>query len=303
MAGDDHNRGNRPLSSPSAAGILQQASNSQPALDEFGLDLNYIRRFSRTLLEFLSKYYWRIEVSGIENVPCEGRAILVGTHRGFIPWDAIMAVHVILQSTARVPRFLSHLGLFKFPFIRSFVKKFGGVVACQENAERVLQNESLLGVFPEGIHGAFALYRAAYNLKSFGRDSFIKLALHHGAPIVPFVTVGSVEALPIFAGIKSRRWKRYADWPFIPISTFPLVPVPLPSKWHTRFLPAIRLQEKYSPDAAHDSAVVKTMSAQVRANMQQAVDEILQKRPSIFYGSAFGKDRSPEIARDRRHRT
>ena len=201
-------------------------------MDEFGMDLNYIRRFSRTILNFLEKYYWRIEMTGIENVPREGRAILVGTHRGFIPWDAIMAVHLILQSNARVPRFLSHPGLFKFRLIGNFVRKFGGVVACQENAERVLQDEGLLGVFPEGVHGAFALYHDAYKLKNFGRDSFVKLALCHRAPIVPFVTVGSVEALPIFARIRSRRWKRYADWPCIPVSTFPFLPVPLPSKWH-----------------------------------------------------------------------
>lgn len=256
-------------------------------MDEFGMDLNYIRRFSRIILGFLRKYYWRIEVTGIENLPREGRAILVGTHRGFIPGDAIMAVYLIRQSTARVPRFLSHPGLFKFRLIGNFVRKFGGVLACQENADRVLQNEGLLGVFPEGVHGAFSLYRDAYQLKSFGRDTFVKLALRHKAPIVPFVTVGSVEALPIFARIKSRRWKRYADWPCIPVSTFPFLPVPLPSKWHTQFLPAIHLNDKYPPEAAEDYQAVRAISGEVRAGMQQAIDGILRRRPSIFYGSVF----------------
>lgn len=291
MAGDSRNHEDRPpeslSSAPSDSDHFQAPGSSVSVEDEFGLDLKYIRRFSRAILGFLSRYYWRIEVTGQENLPREGRAILVGTHRGFIPWDAIMAVHLVLRQTGRVPRFLSHPGLFKFSLVAGFVRKFGGVLATEENAERILRNEELLGIFPEGVHGAFAVYRDAYKLKRFGRDSFVKLALRYRAPIVPFVTVGSVEALPVFAQIKSRRWTRFADWPCIPVSTFPFLPFPLPSKWHTRFLPPVQLGEKYAPEAAGDFKLVRTISEDVRSSMQQAVDEILKRRPSIFYGSVF----------------
>jgi 1-acyl-sn-glycerol-3-phosphate acyltransferase len=176
--------------------------------------------------------------------------------------------------------------LLKFPFIANFVTKFGGVVACQESADRVLESGGLLGVFPEGVAGAFALYRQAYRLLDFGRDSFVKLALRHRAPIIPFVTVGSAEIFPIFARIKSRRWTRYADWPWLPVSTFPFLPFPLPSKWHTQFLPPVRVEE-YSPESARDSSLQKAISLEVRARMQKAVDEMVQKRRSIFFGSIF----------------
>lgn len=289
MAGDNRNHDDRPpqslLSTPSASDHFQPPGH--PEQDEFGLDLKYVRRCSRTLLAFLSKYYWRIEVTGQENLLREGRAILVGTHRGFIPWDGIMAVHLVLQQTGRVPRFLSHPGLLKFSLIAGFVRKFGGVLACEENAERILHHEELLGIFPEGVQGAFAVYRDAYKLKRFGRDSFVKLALRYRAPIIPFVTVGSVEALPVFAQIKSRRWTRFADWPCIPVSTFPFLPFPLPSKWHTRFLAPVQLAERYAPEAAGDFKLVRAISEEVRSSMQQAVDEILKRRPSIFYGSVF----------------
>lgn len=250
------------------------------------MDLKYIRRCG-LILKFLSKYYWRIEATGVENLVREGRAILVGTHRGFIPWDGIMAVHLVLQETGRVPRFLSHPGLLKFSPVARFVRKFGGVLACQENAERVLQKDELLGIFPEGVHGAFAIYRNAYRLKRFGHNSFVKLALRYRVPIIPFVTVGSVEALPVFSQIKSPHWTRLADWPCIPVSTFPLLPFPLPSKWHTRFLPPVQLWEKYPPEAGGDFKLVRSVSAEIQASMQQAVDEILIRRKSIFYGSVF----------------
>jgi 1-acyl-sn-glycerol-3-phosphate acyltransferase len=260
--------------------------------DLFGMDKDYIRFYGKTLFRFLSDFYWRIEDRGMEYIPAEGRALLVGMHRGFMPFDGVMALHTIVKKTGRYPRFLTHPGLLKFPFLANFMTKLGGVVACQESADRVLESNELLGIFPEGIHGAFTHYRDAYKLQAFGRDAFVKLALRHQAPIVPFVTVGSAEIFPIFGKIKLRRWTRYTEWPCIPITpTFPLVPVPLPSKWHTQFLPPIST-DQYPPDAADDRALVKAISREVRMRMQQAVDDMLARRNSVFFGSIF--DRRPD---------
>src|SRR5258708_7740846 len=259
----------------------------EPQFDEFGMDKSYIRFYGRSLFKFLSEYYWRIEHKGIEHVPRQGRGVLVGMHRGFMPWDGVMALHAMVTKTGRYPRFLTHSALLKFPFFANFMTKLGGVAACQENADRVLESGELLGIFPEGIHGAFTHYRKAYKLQAFGRDAFVKLALRHRAPIIPFVTVGSAEIFPIFGKIKSRAWTRYAGWPCIPITpTFPLLPLPLPSKWHTQFLPPIAV-DQYPPDAAKDQSVVKTISREVRAKMQQAVDDMVARRRSVFFGSIF----------------
>lgn len=256
-------------------------------LDDFGMDRDYIESWGKTLFNFLRRYYWRIETRGLEHVPLQGRAILVGTHRGFMPWDAVMTLHLIVRNRGRVPRFLCHPGLLKFPPLARFFTRLGGVLACRENAERILAADELLGILPEGVEGAFSLYRDAYKLASFGRDDFVKMALRHRAPIVPFVIVGNAEILPMFARIKSRWWTKHLDWPYLPISTFPIVPFPLPSKWHIRFLPAIDVQ-CYSPDAARDRSVVKAISLNVRTAMQDSLDEMLPRRPSIFVGSIFG---------------
>ena len=276
----------------SVEALLQLHGNKTEAraadeFDLFGMDKDYIRFYGKTLFKFMSDFYWRIEDRGMEHIPAQGRALLVGMHRGFMPFDGVMALHTIVKKTGRYPRFLTHPGLLKFPFLANFMTKLGGVVACQESADRVLESNELLGIFPEGIHGAFTLYRDAYKLQGFGRDAFVKLALRHRAPIVPFVTVGSAEIFPIFGKIKSRRWTRYAGWPFIPITpTFPLAPVPLPSKWHTQFLPPISTMQ-YGPEAAEDRAVVQAISREVRMKMQQAVDDMLARRKSIFFGSIF----------------
>jgi 1-acyl-sn-glycerol-3-phosphate acyltransferase len=259
--------------------------------DEFGLDCEYIARWSKVIFPFLCDHYWRIEVEGMEHVLRQGAAVLAGIHRGFVPWDAIMALYLIRRATGRVPRFLSHPGLFRFRLIADFVVKMGGVLACRESAARVLKTGQLLGVYPEGARAAFSRYRDAYTLKSFGRHDFVKMALSHSVPILPFVNVGSAEALPVFAQIKSRHWTRYADWPCIPISTFPMLPVPLPSKWHIRFLPPVDCTAL--PD---NEATAKQISHSIREQMQRAIDEMLRRRRSIFFGSVFdGKSRHQKV--------
>jgi len=251
------------------------------------MDRPYIDRLSKTLFRFLAQHYWRIETAGLENLPTQGRAILVGTHRGIIPWDAIMALHLVVQVTGRVPRFLIQSGLLKFSPVAKVITRLGGVLATQENAASVLEDNDLLGIFPEGVNGAFTRLRDAYRLHSFSRDNFVKIALRHRAPIIPFVTVGSAEVHPVFAQIKSRLWKRFADWPCIPVSTFPLIPFPFPTKWHTIFLEAIHVERQHRPEAAQDAAIVKSISLEVRARMQAAMDDIIQRRRSIFHGSVF----------------
>jgi 1-acyl-sn-glycerol-3-phosphate acyltransferase/nucleoside-diphosphate-sugar epimerase len=222
-----------------------------PCYDDFGMDPDYIAAFGRTLFRFLHDVYWRIEISGLENVPRQGRVVLTGIHRGFMPWDGVMAMHGVVRGLGRITRYLIHPTLVKFPFLFNYMTKIGGVLACRENADWVLQRDGLLGVFPEGVQGAFSYYRDAYRLGKNWRDDFVRFALRHEAPIVPFVTVGSAEIFPILAKLNWRWWKRLSLWPCLPITaTFPLLPIPLPTKWHTRYLEPVQLADRYPPEAA-----------------------------------------------------
>jgi 1-acyl-sn-glycerol-3-phosphate acyltransferase len=262
--------------------------------DDFGMSRPYIAAFGRTLFHFLHRHYWRIEVDGLDRVPREGRGMLVGVHRGFMPWDGVMLLHTVVRGVGRYPRFLIHPGLVKFPFLADYMTKLGGIIACQENADHVLGGGQLLGMFPEGIQGAFTLYRDAYRLGKFGRDEYVKMALRHRAPIIPFVTVGSAEIYPILGKIEWRWFRRLTEWPFLPITpTFPLLPLPLPSKWHTRFLEPMPLDRRYGPDAAQDAEAVRAISQEVRGRMQEALDELRRRRRSIFFGSIFEPPAAP----------
>ncbi|HSL83011.1 MAG TPA: 1-acyl-sn-glycerol-3-phosphate acyltransferase [Thermoanaerobaculia bacterium] len=259
-----------------------------PAFDDFGMDPAYIARYGRHLFRFLHDAWWRVEVRGLEHVPREGRAVLTGVHRGFMPFDGVMALHLLVRETGRYPRFLIHPTLVKFPFLAGFMTRLGGVPACRENADRILAAEGMVGVFPEGIRGAFTPYRRAYRLGKFGRDEYVRMALRNRAPIVPFVTVGSAEIFPIVARLDWGWWKRFSEWPYFPIAPpFPLLPVPLPSKWHTRFLEPLDVGAEHGPEAADDPDVVRSISREVRRRMTEALQAMLARRRSVFYGSVF----------------
>ena len=259
------------------------AAPSRP-YDDFGMDPDYIRRYCGHLFKFLHDYYWRVEIDGIEEVPQQGRGVLVGVHRGFMPFDGVMALFALVTKRGRIPRFLIHPSLTKFPFLADFMAKLGGLMACQENGDWVLERDELLGVFPEGIRGAFTMYKRAYMLGKFGRDEFVRMALRNRAPLLPFVTVGSAEIYPILKRVDWKWFKRYTEWPFLPITP---APFPLPSKWHTRFLPAMHIEQQYGPEAAEDPVLVHKISLEARQRMQAAIDEMLLRRRSIFRGTIF----------------
>jgi 1-acyl-sn-glycerol-3-phosphate acyltransferase len=132
------------------------------------------------------------------------------------------------------------------------------------------------------------MYKNVYKLGKLGRDEYVKMALRNRAPLVPFVTVGSAEIYPILGRVNSRLVRRELEWPFLPLGpNFPFPGLPLPSKWHTRFLAPLEVQREHPPEAADDPATVAAISREVRGRMEEAIAGMLARRKSIFAGSVF----------------
>lgn len=269
-------------------------SDRGPTYDPWGIDVPYIRLLGKTLFRFLHNVWWRIEVRGLHHLPREGGVVLTGVHRGFQPWDGVMAMHLIAKKLGRYIRFLVHPSLVKFPFLAPYMIRMGGMPACLDNGDWVLRRGDVLAIFPEGIRGAFRMYNdQVYELGKFGRDEFVRFALRHQVPIVPFVTIGSAEIYPIYGKIKWSWWKRVSEWPFLPV-TPTLGTVPLPSKWHTHFLEPIHVEREHPPEAAEDRRLVRAISAEVRRRMDAALKDILARRRTRFAGRYRGNVWTPE---------
>ena len=255
--------------------------------DDFGLDPRFEQRVLPAV-EFLYKTYFRTSVEGIDNVPAEGRCIVVANHSGALPLDGPMlrAALRIEHAKKRDLRWLAEDFVYYLPFAGVFMNRVGAVRACPENAERLLEKESLVAVFPEGVHGIKKLFRERYHLQRFGRGGYIRLCLRMRAPIVPCAIIGAEESSPLLYRLEGLT--ELLGLPYFPITpTFPLLGplglLPAPTKWRMRFGEPIHL-DSYGPEAADDHVLVGRLSERVRSSIQAMLDSGLRERRSVWFG-------------------
>lgn len=253
--------------------------------DEWGFDEEFAE-LVLPFLDFLYDRWWRVRATGARHVPAHGRALLAANHAGILPWDATMMSVALLREhpLPRYPRFLVLNWAFALPWISVVMRKVGGVVASPYNAMRLLEQDELVAVFPEGVKGAGKAFSDRYRLQRFGRGGFVEIALRTRAPIVPVAVVGSEEIYPKLG--ESRLLARATGAPYFPLTpTFPwlgpLGAVPLPSKWRIEFCEPIDTS-RYGPQAADDRALVFELSERVRETIQQKLYENLVKRGPAF---------------------
>ncbi len=253
--------------------------------DEWGFDEDFAD-LVEPFFGFLYDRWWRVQVEGAHRVPAHGRALLASNHAGILPWDATMISVALLREhpLPRHPRFLVLNWAFDLPWISAFIRRVGGVVASPYNALRLLEQDQLVAVFPEGVKGTGKPFGERYRLQRFGRGGFVEIALRASAPIVPVAVVGSEEIYPKLGDVPALA--RVIGAPFFPVTpTFPwlgpLGVVPLPSKWRIEFCDPIDTAH-YGPDAASDRGLVLELTEQVRETVQQAVYANLVRRGSAF---------------------
>ncbi len=269
------------------AGMRKRAEE----VDEFGHDPKYEARFL-PFFDFLYATYFRVESEGTENIPAEGRCLLVANHSGGpLPYDGIMLRTTVRREHARIGaarelRWLAEDFVYHLPFVGTVMNRLGAVRACQENAERLLAGGNLVAVFPEGAKGIGKLFRERYQLQRFGRGGFIRLCLRTRTPLVPAAIVGAEEANPMLYRIEYMA--KALGIPYLPITpTFPALGplglLPAPTKWRIIFGEPIRF-DGHGPEAADDDILVGRLAERVRATIQSMLDRAVTARKSIWFG-------------------
>jgi len=253
-------------------------------VDAFGLDRE-LEIAIKPFFDFLYFKYFRVNVKGIANVPSEGRCILVANHSGVIPWDGAMLKVALFNdhSAKRDLRFLVDDFVFHFPFMGTLMNRIGGVRASQQNALKLLQENEIVSVFPEGIKGISKLYKDRYKLERFGRGGAIRLALKSDAPIVPVSIVGAEEIYPLL--YKSHVLARPLSLPFIPFTPLfpwlgPLGTIPLPTKWTIEFGEPIYFDS--SQKDLQDDIKINQETEKLREKIQAMLDKNLKERQGVF---------------------
>ena len=276
-----------PLERALAGGLsfLRRRISGEYEVDEFGFDPDLNASVLLPLARLLYDHWFRVELHGLENVPEHGGALLVANHSGTVPLDAVMLQVGLHDSVERNLRLLGADLVYQVPFLAHLARKSGHTLACPQDADRLLRQGELVGVFPEGFKGVGKPYDERYRLQRFGRGGFVATALRAGVPIIPCSVVGAEEIYPKIADL--RPLARLLGLPYFPVTpTWPLLGplglVPLPSKWMIRFGEPILLED-YGPEQADDPMVVFDLTDQIRETIQHQLYDLLLRRGPAFF--------------------
>jgi 1-acyl-sn-glycerol-3-phosphate acyltransferase len=263
------------------SGYGDQAVRAQEGPDG-GYDPAFVER-TAPLLEFLWSRYFRVRLIGVDNVPNDGAALLVGNHSGGIPYDGAMLLHGIRREHARHRHVRPLIANFAFRsgWMANVVARVGCVRASMETGLPMLARGELVAVFPEGLRGVGKLYRERYRLARFGRGGFVRLAREAQVPLLPVAIVGAEEIHPVIG--KITRFAEPLGIPYIPITpTFPwlgpLGLLPVPTKWTIQIGPPI------APPRPGDEEGTPRVAEEVRSAIDTMIADLLAQRRSILFG-------------------
>nr|EJI99885.1 acyltransferase family protein [Rhodococcus sp. JVH1] len=257
-------------------------------VDDFGYDPHFAENVWLPILRPLFDKWFRVEVSGLENIPSTGGALVVANHAGVLPIDGLMtSVAVHDHHPAHRPlRMLAADLAFEMPLVGGVARKAGHTLACHPDAVRLLQDGEVAAVFPEGFKGIGKPFSERYKLQRFGRGGFVSAAMRTGAPIIPCSIVGSEEIYPKIGELGTLA--RLLGMPYFPVTPLfphfgPLGLVPLPSKWYIEFGKPI-VTDTYDAAAADDPMELFEVTDHVRETIQQTLYRLLAKRRNVFLG-------------------
>jgi 1-acyl-sn-glycerol-3-phosphate acyltransferase len=134
-------------------------------------------------------FNWRFD--GLEHVPSEGSAIVVGNHLSYL--DPFAHAYFVIRAGRR-PRFLAKAELFQNPFVRTVLDGAGqipvhrgtGDQAPLQAATWALEAGEIVFVYPEGTSET----PNADLSPGRGKTGAVRLALATGARVIPVATWG-----------------------------------------------------------------------------------------------------------------
>jgi 1-acyl-sn-glycerol-3-phosphate acyltransferase len=244
----------------------------------------------------LMDYWFRMEVSGWENIP-EAPALLIGIHSGApLPWDAWT---IGIQWWRRFGRErplhgTAHDALMASPILGRYFRKMGVLPAAADSITSALAAGRDVALWPGGDRDALRSWTKRDDALLAGRMGFIKLAIRSAVPIVPISTVGGPDSMPVLATgrrlAKLLQLDRVARIKMFPIavqapwgiSPALLPEIPLPTKIRTAFQEPIQLDA--SPARADDDAYVRDAYREVSASIQRGMDALARRRRLPLFG-------------------
>jgi 1-acyl-sn-glycerol-3-phosphate acyltransferase len=246
--------------------------------DMIGGDINATAKTMSFFLWFY-KFYFRVEVHGVENIPQDGPGLIVSNHAPIFPFDATqIALACLLEpEKPRYVRTIVNRAIADIPFFSTLMSRTGQVIGCDDNVRRVFENQNLIVVFPTGAEGDMNTIFNKYQVHEFA-VGFMEYALRFRTPVTPTCVTGSEEAALTLGKINTNL----AGFKHIPITPIfpwlgPLGFIPFPSKFRIYFDPQIDYHTEHREERDNPEKVRELVEG-LRQHIQHMLDSALGRK-------------------------
>lgn len=246
----------------------------------FGSNLKTVAQLE-PMLAWLYKHWWNVQCSGLERLPHEGPALIVGNTAGIIPWTGIMLAYALMtrQSSPRRLNILCEMGWIEDERLHALARELGFVPWSADNAKMLFGRGELVAIFPEGIQGAVKPFSERYRLREFDWTRILP-ALEENIKIYPMATVGCDESFPIIANLdavaKALEIPAFPVTPFMPLLPFPLNMASLPGNWQINVMKAVEYPKVETRNERYETAL--SLSKTLEGDVQAELNRMLRKR-------------------------
>lgn len=236
---------------------------------------------------------YRPYVDGLNNLPADGRFLLVGNHTQAGFPEALLPAYYIRHHLGRQLRPLADRQFGKMGGPQAdLLAAFGAVIGSPESASQLMRENRPILVFPGGGREIGKFKGEQYQLRWHNRSGFARVAIAHDYPIITTALVGADD---IYTPLTSRDglYGQASTWLTERLTgrtdmAMPLVRgigptlIPQPQRMYLRFGPAICTT---TPAGVAADTWVSTVKERVQTQLESELGELQQLRAADPYRS------------------
>lgn len=258
--------------------------NTKDCDNYFGFDISRLAAVE-PFIQFLYKDWWRVQFTGLELLPKEGPAIIVGNSNGLIPWPAFMLMYALMsKDSPRRLTVVADMDWIEDERVHSYLVQLGFVPWSSTNLKYLISKGELVAIFPEGLPATGKPFSERYRVREFDWTRLLP-AIEAGVAIYPMATIGCDEASPTLFNLENLS--KLLNLPSFPITPFfPWFPFPanlgsLPVKWKMSLIKPTAWNESHKDrDALENTA--KQHTRYVEGQIQAELNRMLRARIKSF---------------------
>lgn len=225
-------------------------------------------------------------VSGLEDLPTDGRFLLVGNHTQFIGGEVLLIPHFVRRAIGARVRTLADRRIGERPgFSRDLMIAYGGVVGSPDAARELMRGNEPILVFPGGGREIAKFKGEEYQLNWTGRAGFARVAVENDYPIIPVGLVGGDDVyqslftrdslMGRFSQTVSTTMTGNSDMAMPFMRGIGLTLIPRPQRMYLRFGQPI---DTTNPRGTSADAWVTSVKAQTQTSLEGILAELLDIR-------------------------